>query len=112
MAAAAADGPWAISTGLIAGFMTWFLFGFGILLDQIWAKRPLREACRRNSGSPICWAAACLCWPRSSTGWLGIWGTSVGYLGESFLVDMTIEYQSPNFHLYRMWPFLFSLPWY
>ncbi len=94
----------------IAGFMTWFLFGFGILLDQIWAKRPLREGL-----PPKFWQSYLLGGGLSllasfiNPAGLGIWGTSVGYLGESFLVDATIEYQSPNFHLYRMWPFLFFL---
>jgi hypothetical protein len=41
-------------------------------------------------------------------GW-DLWGTSVGYLGNRFLVDQTIEYQSPNFHNWSTWPFLFML---
>lgn len=41
-------------------------------------------------------------------GWQ-LWGTSVGYLGNKFLVDKTIEYQSPNFHNWSTWPFLVLL---
>jgi hypothetical protein len=40
---------------------------------------------------------------------LDLWGTSVGYLGNRFLVDQTIEYQSPNFHNWSTWPFLLML---
>jgi hypothetical protein len=42
------------------------------------------------------------------SGW-DLWGTSVGYLGNQFLVDQTIEYQSPNFHNWSTWPFLLML---
>ena len=41
-------------------------------------------------------------------GWR-LWGTSVGYFGNRFLVDYTVEYQSPNFHEFSVWPFLFML---
>jgi hypothetical protein len=41
-------------------------------------------------------------------GWR-LWGTSVGYFGNKFLVDATIEYQSPNFHDFSAWPFLLML---
>ena len=38
-----------------------------------------------------------------------LWGTSVGYFGSRFLVDATIEYQSPDFHEFSAWPFLLML---
>jgi hypothetical protein len=41
-------------------------------------------------------------------GW-HLWSTSVGFLGSQFLVDQTIEYQSPNFHNWSTWPFLIML---
>ena len=41
-------------------------------------------------------------------GWR-LWGTSVGYFGNKFLVDYTVEYQSPNFHEFSGWPFLLML---
>jgi len=41
-------------------------------------------------------------------GWR-LWDTSVGYLGIRFLVDHTVEYQSPNFHDPVTWPFLLLL---
>jgi hypothetical protein len=33
----------------------------------------------------------------------------VGYFGNRFLVDATIEYQSPDFHEFSAWPFLLML---
>ncbi|HMB21324.1 MAG TPA: hypothetical protein VKP08_00765, partial [Anaerolineales bacterium] len=44
-------------------------------------------------------------------GWR-LWGTSVGYLGSRFLVDRTIEYRSPDFHIVNTWPFLVMLALY
>jgi hypothetical protein len=50
--------------------------------------------------------------------WLASWmnpvgpplaGHSFGYLQERFLVDVTIEYRSPNFHSVNTWPFLLLL---
>ena len=35
-----------------------------------------------------------------------LWGISIGYIGNKYLVDHTIEYMSPNFHLTATWPFL------
>jgi len=91
----------------IAGFMTWFLIGFGILMDQIWDKRPLKESLPTKFWQfYLLGGGASLLASFINPAGIGIWGTSVGYLGESFLVDMTVEYQSPDFHLTRIWPFL------
>lgn len=91
----------------IAGFMTWFLYGFGILLDQFWQKKPLRDGLPKKFWlSFLLGGGTSLLASFINPSGVGIWGTSVGYLGERFLVDMTVEYQSPNFHAYQSWPFL------
>ena len=41
-------------------------------------------------------------------GWQ-LWGTSIGYVGNRFLIDQTLEYQAPNFHNWSTWPFLIML---
>jgi len=38
-----------------------------------------------------------------------LWGTSVGYVGNSFMTSHTVEYLSPDFHEKDMWPFLFMV---
>lgn len=38
-----------------------------------------------------------------------LWTTSLGYVGNRYLVDHTLEYMSPNFHLAATWPFLLML---
>jgi len=38
-----------------------------------------------------------------------LWGTSVGYVGNSFMTSHTVEYLSPDFHERDMWPFMFMV---
>lgn len=38
-----------------------------------------------------------------------LWGTSVGYVGNSFMTGHTVEYLSPDFHEKDMWPFMFMV---
>lgn len=92
----------------IAGFVIWVLYGIGIAADQLMApggKSNLR------SSRPF-WTAYFLAGGTSllvtliNPSGLGLWMTSVGYLGEKFLVDMTIEYRSPDFHSLSTQPFL------
>jgi hypothetical protein len=43
-----------------------------------------------------------------------LWATSVGYVGNAYLVGHTAEYLSPNFHDVSTWPFLLMIlvsPW-
>lgn len=39
----------------------------------------------------------------------GLWITSFGYIGNRFLVSVTEEYQSSNFHFVDFWPFLIMI---
>ena len=38
-----------------------------------------------------------------------LWGTSVGYVSNSFMTSHTVEYLSPDFHEKDMWPFMFMV---
>ncbi|MEP7135187.1 MAG: hypothetical protein ABI904_09670, partial [Chloroflexota bacterium] len=38
-----------------------------------------------------------------------LWGTSLGYVGNSFMTSHTVEYLSPDFHEKDMWPFMFMV---
>jgi hypothetical protein len=40
---------------------------------------------------------------------LGLWETSLGYLGSRYLVGHTMEYLPPNFHSLSAWPFLLMI---
>ncbi|HAF49235.1 MAG TPA: hypothetical protein DCL08_08380 [Anaerolineaceae bacterium] len=92
----------------IAGFVNWILFGIGIIFDKFWNNST------KEDGLPAAFWRYYLLGGVSSflitfinPSGLGLWKTSVGYLGNKYLVDHTIEYQSPNFHSVNFWPFLF-----
>ncbi len=91
----------------IAGFVTWLLFGAGLALDLLFLK-PV-------DGSPLpsrFWryyalgGITSLLVTLANPSGLGLWKTSVGYVSNKFMVDHTVEYQSPDFHLAEAWPFL------
>ncbi len=94
----------------IAGFVTWFLYGAGLAWDA-WRKRlpqgeelPLKfwRFYLLGGGSAL---AASLFNPSG----VGLWLTSVGYLGNSYLVSHTAEYLPPNFSDPFTWPFLLMI---
>jgi hypothetical protein len=41
-----------------------------------------------------------------------LWAKSVGYIGNKYLVDHTIEYMTPDFHIAATWPFLIALAYF
>ena len=87
---------WANTHGaFISGLVLVSLYGVGAVLDKRW-----REAGIYFLFLPLLLAAAWL----NPTG-MALLRNSFGYLQEDFLVDLTIEYRSPNFHAISTWPF-------
>lgn len=88
----------------IAGFVTWALFGIGAYWDARVGSAEHREITPRGFwksyllGGTVSLVATLL-----NPAGLGIWGTSVGYVSNRYLVDHTVEYQSPNFHTPITW---------
>jgi hypothetical protein len=89
-----------------------FLMGFAILaacfagwLWQYLSKEASLELGRRLALIVVLSLAATFLNPYGRQ----LWGTSVGYFGNRFLVDYTVEYQSPNFHEFSGLPFLLML---
>jgi len=96
---------WANTHGaFIAGFVIWGAHAAGWLWEYL-HKQNTKEAGIRLAVIGVASFAITLINP---AGWR-LWGTSIGYLGTRFLVDRTIEYQSPNFHNWSTWPFLMML---
>jgi len=89
-----------------------FIMGFFILAAYLagWAWQYLSKEATMETGKKLIligvlsFAATFI----NPYGW-NLWLTSVGYFGNRFLVDYTIEYQSPNFHDFAAWPFLLML---
>lgn len=90
----------------IAGFVTWFLFGTGLVWDEFKAKssgerKPSDHVSRSFLLGGVLAFLASLINPAG----IGIWKTSLGYIGNQYLVNHTQEYFSPNFHEPGTWPF-------
>jgi hypothetical protein len=96
---------WANTHGaFIAGFAVWLAFFAGWLWNYI-LKGETKSMGLRLLTIGITSLAVTLINP---VGWK-LWNTSVGYFGSQFLIDRTIEYQSPDFHISSTWPFLLLL---
>jgi hypothetical protein len=91
----------------IAGFVTWGIYGFGLAWDAFWRRLVKGEGLHGHFWRAYLGggAAAFLVTLVNPSG-IGLWGTSVGYVGNRYLVSHTMEYLPPNFHDPSTWPFL------
>ena len=91
----------------IAGFVTWAIYGAGLLWDTFWRRFPKGEGLHGHFWRYYLFGggAALLVTLLNPSG-IGLWGTSVGYVGNRYLVGHTAEYLPPNFHDPSTWPFL------
>ena len=91
----------------IAGFVTWFIYGVGVGWDAFWDRIPEGEELPHHFwryyllGGGTAFLVTLL-----NPSGIGLWKTSIGYIGNKYLVDFTQEYQAPNFHEVALWPFL------
>ena len=91
----------------IAGFVTWIIYGIGTYWDALLQTKkndpnlPVNFWRNYFFGGVTSFAVTLI-----NPSGFNLWKTSVGYLGNRYLVDRTIEYQSPNFHDVKFWPFL------
>jgi hypothetical protein len=96
---------WANTHGaFIAGFVIWGAHMAGWAWDFLQKQSTLESARRLLLIGVASFAVTFI----NPSGW-HLWNTSVGYFGSQFLLDQTIEYQSPNFHNWSTWPFLAML---
>ena len=91
----------------IAGFVTWALYAGGMWIDRGSVPVESSEQAIKPIWRPFLLggAAAGLVTLINPAG-LGVWLTSVGYVGTRYLVDHTAEYLPPDFHDASTWPFL------
>jgi len=90
----------------IAGFVIWFAYGIGAIWST-WLSRSSPDPL--PAGFFTTWlGTGILSFLFSLINPVGIhlWGTSLGYLQNSYLVGHTAEYLSPDFHQVSTWPFL------
>jgi hypothetical protein len=94
----------------IAGFVTWFLYGAGILWDSAFHRFPKSDGIHGHFWRYyLLGGAAALAATLLNPSGLGLWSTSVGYVGSRYLVGHTAEYLPPNFHDPSTWPFLIMI---
>ena len=95
---------WANSHGaFIAGFVVWLACLGGWLFDSLLTGKVTPTPVLRNLATVgvSSFAVTFL----NPAGWR-LWSTSVGYISNRYLVDLTSEYRSPNFHDPASWTFL------
>ena len=96
--------------GFLAGFFTWFAYGVGIGWDTIREKRPENKFL-----PPYFWRNYLLGGVSSfivsfiHPSGIDLWRIVVGHIGNNYIMDITDEFKSPNFHLSFTWPFLIFL---
>jgi hypothetical protein len=90
----------------IAGFVTWGLVGLGLAWDVFWQRGKGPGLHGHFWRYYLLGGAASFLATLANPSGIGLWGTSVGYLGSRYLVSHTAEYLPPNFHDPSTWPFL------
>lgn len=91
----------------IAGFFTWGFYGAGLAWDALTRRFPKGESLHGHFwryyllGGVLSFIATL-----ANPSGFHLWGTSVGYIGNRYLVSHTMEYLPPNFHDPSTWPFL------
>jgi len=97
-----------------------FVFGFVIWLAyaadwawRVWRTQPGQERPEHGRRLAVVAALSLAATLVNPVG-LKLWATSVGYVGNAYLVGHTAEYLSPDFHNVSTWPFLLMMlasPW-
>jgi len=91
----------------IVGFITWFIYGIGVGWDAFRFKN-----LDIYTLPPNFWRYYLLSGITSffvsliNPSGLGLWKTVITHIGNKYLADHTLEFQSPNFHWISFWPFL------
>ncbi len=91
----------------IAGFVTWGVYGAGLAFDAALRRFPRGEGLHGHFWRYyLLGGGLSLLATLANPSGLGLWGTSLGYVGNRYLVSHTAEYLPPNFHDSSTWPFL------
>jgi hypothetical protein len=94
----------------IAGFVTWALYGLGLGWDVLFHRLPKGSGLHGNFWRAyLLGGGAALAVTVINPSGIGLWGTSVGFIGNAYLVGHTAEYLPPNFHHPSTWPFLLMI---
>ncbi len=93
----------------VAGFVTWAIYGVGMAWDR-WSPGHSDAALPAGFWKQFgLGGGAALVVTLLNPSGLGLWTTSLGFLGNRYLVDHTAEYLSPDFHLSSTLPLLIMI---
>lgn len=92
----------------IAGFMVWGMYGAAYVFERFIEGDITAFAPGFWKGFLLSGAASLIATLINPAG-TGLWATSLGYVGNSYLVGHTAEYLSPDFHNPAFWPFMILL---
>jgi len=93
--------------GYVVGFITWFIFGFGIFWDTFWGRISKLKDLPHNFWSYylLSGISAFVVSLINPSG-LKLWEKVIFHVGNRYLADFTVEFRSPNFHWTSLWPAL------
>ncbi|HMN61051.1 MAG TPA: hypothetical protein PJ988_11840, partial [Anaerolinea sp.] len=89
----------------IAGFVVWGFYLAGWLWER-WVDRKDADGSPGGLKPLLLGGGASLIVTLANPAGIHLWGTSLGYLRNAYLVGHTAEYLSPDFHNTSTWPFL------
>ena len=96
--------------GFIIGFITWFIYGMGVLWDVLWQRLPKAEGLPHHFwhyyllGGISAFISSLL-----NPSGIKLWEKIIAHVGNRYLADFTQEFRSPNFHWTSLWPALFFI---
>jgi hypothetical protein len=93
--------------GFIIGFITWLIYGFGLVWDILFNRVEYEDKLASNFwrffllGGITSFITSLI-----NPSGINLWIKVVSHVGNRYLADVTKEFQSPNFHVTGFWPFL------
>lgn len=96
--------------GFIIGFISWIIYGIGILWDTFWGRLTREKDLPRNFWRYyILGGASAFLSSLINPSGIKLWETVIFHVGNRYLADFTLEFRSPNFHWASLWPALFFI---
>ena len=89
--------------GFILGLLVCVAYITGWFVDRFKKEFASLEILKRLLGAGLLSLLVTLLNPVG----IGVWKNVFGHVGDRVLMDLHIEWQSPNFHIFNTWPFLF-----
>lgn len=93
--------------GFIVGFLVWFAYLAGWIVEYLFNKdsRPTSDVFKRLLAIGVLSFLASLVNPSV----LKLWSNVFGHVGNGTLMQLQIDWRSPDFHAPNVWPFLFLI---